>query len=734
VAVERPTFHESWYRVADLKPRLRASVQTYRQQYRGQTWHVVRDPASNRFFRLSEPAYHFIAMLDGRRTVEQVWQVCNDTLGDASPTQGEVIQTLGQLYGANLLQADLPADAAGLFERYRKRVRREVTGYMSNLLFVRIPLIDPERFLQRWVGVFGWLFGPVGFALWLGLLATAGYFLAGRTDELVSAGMNMIASQNLLQAENLVALYLCFTAIKVLHEFGHGFACKRFGQQDGSGGNVNTMGIMLLVFMPVPYVDASSSWAFRSKWKRAFVGAAGMYVEIAAAAVAAIVWANTGPGPVNAIAYNVILIASVTTLLFNGNPLLRYDGYYILVDLLETPNLYQRSKEFIYYLVKRFAYGVRRSRNPAHTRGERFWLPTYGVASFAYRVIICVGILLFVADKAFFVGAVLALGAVVTWVFVPLGKWVHYLATSPQLLRTRGRAVVVTVAVVGASIASIAAIPVADTHRAQGVVQPVSYTGVYMKESGFLTRALSTGQTVEPNQTPLVVATNTELATEKQQLDALLREAEAQLRLAQTRDLAQAQALQRKIDALNEQLERVNQRLADLKVTSRVAGTWIAPDVDRLLGAYVQRGKRLGTVASLDELVVRVIADQHLGPRLKSESGPGEEVGIRVARRPDLALTGTVDRIYDAGSQQLPSPALSSRAGGTVHVKPDDERGTTAIEPHFEIRIHPQVGSGGTMPLHAGQRVVVRFALPARPLVVQWWRAARQMLQQRFQI
>jgi putative peptide zinc metalloprotease protein len=734
VAVERPTFHESWYRVADLKPRLRASVQTYRQQYRGQTWHVVRDPASNRFFRLSEPAYHFVAMLDGRRTVGQVWTACNDVLGDASPTQGEVIQTLGQLYGSNLVQADLPADAAGLFERYRKRVRREVTGYMSNLLFVRIPLIDPERFLQRWVGVFGWLMGPIGFVLWLGLVGTAGYFLAGSTDELIAAGMDMITQQNLLLVENLIALYLCFAAIKVVHEFGHGFACKRFGRRDGSGGNVNTMGIMLLVFMPVPYVDASSSWAFRSKWQRAFVGAAGMYVEIAVAAVAAIVWANTGPGPVNAIAYNVILIASITTLLFNGNPLLRFDGYYILVDLLEAPNLYQRSKEYLYYLVKRYAYGVRRPRNPAHTAGERFWLPTYGVASFIYRIIICVGILLFVADKAFFVGALLALAAVITWVFVPLGKWVHYLGTSPQLLRTRGRAVAITVGVLGALVASVAAVPVADTQRAQGVVQPVDYAGIYMRESGFLRRALPTGQDVEPNQTSLVVATNTELAAEKRQLAARLREAAAQLRLAQTEDLAQAQALEQKIDALHEQLARVNQRLADLEVTSGVAGTWIAPDVDGMLGAYVERGQRLGAVASLDDLEIRVVADQHLGPRLQSESGPGDEVRIRVARRPDLALAGTVDRIYDAGSQELPSPALSSRAGGSVHVKPDDKRGATAIEPHFHICIVPQVDGEAAGPLHAGQRVVVRFSLPARPLVLQWWRSARQLLQRRFQI
>ncbi len=731
MAVERPTFHESWYRVADLRPRLRASVQTYRQHYRGQTWHVVRDPATNRFFRLSGPAYRFVAMLDGRRTVEQAWHACNDVLGDESPTQGEVIQTLGQLYGSNLLQSDLPADAAGLFERYRKRVRREVTGYMSNLLFIRIPLFDPEWVLERWVAVVGWLFGPVGVGLWLALLAAAGYSLVGHTDELLSRTTDFFARQNLLQPDNLAVLYLCFAAIKIIHEFGHGFACKRFGREDGSGGDVHTMGLMFLVFMPVPYVDASSSWAFRNKWKRAFVGAAGMYVELAVAAVAAIIWVHTGPGPVNAIAYNVLLIASLTTLLFNGNPLLRYDGYYILVDLLETPNLYQRSKDYLYYLTKRYAYGVRRPRNPAHTPGERLWLPIYGVASFIYRVIICVGILLFVADQAFFVGVVLALAAIVTWVVVPLGKWVHYLATSAELLRTRGRAVIATVGVLGAVGVAVAAVPVADTQRAVGVVQPVRYAVVFMRENGFLTEALPTGQAVEAGRSRLVLASNTALAIEQRELEAQLREARAEHRMARIEDLGLAQALERKIQALNEQLRRVTARLQALEVTSPIAGTWIAPDTDRLLGAYVERGRRLGTVASLDELVVRVLADQHLGPRIKTEAGGGERVSMRVAHRPDVYLGGTIDRISDAGSRHLPSAAFSARAGGPVQVDPEDEEGRRAVDPHFEVRIRPDDAEA---PLYAGQRVVVRFELPARPLVVQWWRAARQMLQRRFQI
>ena len=732
--VDRPTFHESWYRVASTRPRLRASVQSYRQHYRGRPWHVLQDPASNRFYRLSESAYHFVALLDGRRSVEQAWRACNETLGDDSPTQGEVIQTLSQLHNSNLLQADLPADAAGLFDRYRKRVNREVRSYVSNLLFVRIPLFDPNRILDRWVGAVGWVFGPVGAVLWLGLMIAAAFSLAGRWDELVSRSVSMFASENLLRADNLLLLYLCMAGIKAIHEFGHGFACKRFGRRNGSGGDVHTMGIMLLVLLPIPYVDASSAWAFRSKWQRAFVGAAGMYVELATAALAAIVWAHTAPGTVHALAYNVILIASVTTLLFNGNPLLRFDGYYILSDLLETPNLYQRSKDQLYFLIRRFVYGVRRVNEPAHTPGERAWLPVYGLASFVYRVVICVGILLFVADKAFFVGAILAAMAVVTWVVVPLGKWVRYLATNPELTRTRGRAVLATVGVLGGLLLSVSAVPVAETHRAQGVVEPRESTVIHMMQTGVLTHALPTGEQVRPDGSPLIRASNVELTAEHSETRAQLAEARAQLRKARVEDLGQYQALVRKIEALRERLDDLDRRIAQLRLTSDTPGTWIAPDVDTLVGAHVERGHRLGVVASLDRLVIRAVTDQHLGPRLAARTRAGERVEVRVAGRPEHTLAGRVERIHDAGHRQLPSRALSARAGGSMPTRPDDREGLTAMEPFFEIRVAPDDEADPSVPLHAGQRVVVRFTMEPSPLLSQWWRTARQLLQDRFQI
>ncbi len=727
--VDRPTFSESWYRVKHLKPRLRATIQTYRQHYRGDMWYVVRDPSNNQFFRLSDAAYHFIGLLDGRKSVEEAWHLANDHLGDRAPTQNEAIHLLGQLYTSNLLQADLPADTEGMFERYRKRVRREVGGYMMNLLFARIPIWDPDAVLDRWIGAVGWIFSWVGFVLWLAILAVGGYFLIGRADELLEAA----DPQALLQWENLILLYVGFAFIKLFHELGHGFACKKFGRDAGSGGEVHTIGIMFLVFMPVPYVDASSAWALRNKWHRAIIGAAGIFVELAVAALAGVVWANTSPDSlVNAICYNMMFIASVSTILFNGNPLLRFDGYYILSDILEIPNLYQRSKDYLYYLVKKYVYGVRRPRNPAQTFGERIWLFIYAIAAAIYRVIIFVGIFIYVSSVFFGLGILLALVGLVSWIGMPLGKFVKYLATNDELNRTRTRAVLTTVGFVVLLVAGIGLIPAPDYDRADGFIEARRFTIVHMGADGFVDSVLDSGRPVSKAGGTLVSADNVELRTMAERLEADLRIATARRRASRSEDIALAQALGERIGALREQIQLTNRRLEDLTLEPPASGTWVSPEAEQFKGAFVPRGQQLGLIISLDDLLVRVTTDQHLGPRLNREVGEGATVEMKLRNRPDIELKGEVEKIFRAAQLQLPSPALSTVAGGSMRIDTSDQSGAKAAEPFFEVWIDPEVTDLHEAELLNGQRVVVRFRMPDKPLGRQWWLALRQLVQERF--
>ncbi|MHC4295301.1 MAG: PqqD family peptide modification chaperone [Planctomycetota bacterium] len=724
--VERPTFSETWYRVADLRPRLRTTVQVYRQHFRRQMWHVIQDPSSNQFFRVNEPAYRFIAMLDGRRTVAQVWKVCNEQFGDSAPTQGEVIQLLGQLYVSNLLHAELPPDAEGLFQRYRKRVSREVKGYLTNLLFIRIPLFDPDRILDEFLSAVRWIYSWIGLVLLGVLLSAGGYFIIGRAGELVDQ------AKNVLQPDRLPLLFLSFWAVKAFHEFSHAFACKKFARDAGTLGEVHTMGIMFLVFTPMPFMDASSAWSFRSKWHRVIVNSAGMLIELGIASIAAIVWSKTSPGTtVHAIAYNIMFIASVSTLLFNANPLLRYDGYYILADLLEIANLQQRSRQYIYYLVRKYVWKVRRARSPANTRGERFWFVFYGIASTLYRIFIVTAILLFVANIFPFIGIVIAIGAATVMLLVPVGKFFKYLLTDGDLDRVRGRAIVSVLLLLCAIIAGLGLIPVPDRARVEGLVEPVKLAFVTPLTDGFVRSVTASDRKVHPDSDVLIESEN---PAKEAQLQVLLAERDslqAQKRKAETESVAAAQSYRKAINALNQQIGDVREELEALNLRPPMAGRWISPRIERLAGAYVRRGQQIGLLAS-DEVVIVALAQQDVAPRAFEEISEGDEVEIRLRNRPDLELTGTVIEHLPAGQKDLPSRALGYAIGGEVQTARDDPKGLRATKPFFIIRIAPQ--SDSKVQLLSGQRVVIRLTTPSKPLAVQWWRAILQLVQRRFHV
>src|SRR5437868_1869274 len=304
----RPTFSESWYRVVGLKPKLRGTAQISRQYYRGERWYVVRDPAGNQFHRLSDAAYRFVGLLDGRRTVGEAWDLVGGQLADDAPTQPEVIQILSQLYAANLVETDIPPDATVLLRRHKQFQKRQWQGRLMNILFPRIPLWDPDRFLKRWLPLARVFLSKFGAVLWFAVVISAIALLVPVWGDLKDAAKSTIDLQ--AKPENALLLWLTFVAIKFIHECGHAFATRRFG------GEVHEMGIMFLVFIPTPYVDASTAWAFPSRWARMFVGAGGMIFELFVASLCAFFWyATRHSGSIwTQLAYNAMLIASVTTI------------------------------------------------------------------------------------------------------------------------------------------------------------------------------------------------------------------------------------------------------------------------------------------------------------------------------------------------------------------------------------------------------------------------------------
>lgn len=215
------------------------------------------------------------------------------------------------------------------------------------------------------------------------------------------------------------------------------------------------MGLMFLVFAPVPYIEASSTSAFPSKYRRAIVAAAGMMVELFLASLALYVWLLVQPGIVRAVAFNVMVISGISTLIINGNPLLRYDGYFILSDLIEMPNLAQRGTTYWTWLLDRYAFRAEDATPPDESPAERRWLLAYSPLAWAYRTLVTVSIIMLVADKFFFIGILIALWAAFSLIGMPLYKGWKHLYTSPVLHRRRPQAMRVTAVAMAVALALI---------------------------------------------------------------------------------------------------------------------------------------------------------------------------------------------------------------------------------------------------------------------------------------
>jgi len=358
-------------------------------------------------------------------------------------------------------------------------------------------------------------------------------------------------------------------------------------------------------------------------------------------------------------------------------------------------------------------------------------MTVYGLASTVYRVFICTAILFFIADKLFLLGAILVVAAVAVWVLVPLGRFLHYLCVGSELARVRLRAVASTLLVVGLVAAAIGLIRVPDRCRVEGIVEPERIVIVHAAADGFVAHFQPSGRRVTPEGEPLLVSANADLVARRKGLEAERRSLDARRSLARASGyFAQAAILDGQVRVLDDQIARVDRQQADLILRAPFAGEWISPDVERLRGAYLHRGDRVGLVATLDRLIIRATARQDVAALLIDEGTSDAE--IRVEGRPDLEMRGVRRRIFPAGQDRLPSPALGFAAGGSMEVDAEDREGTQTAERFFEIEVAPT--ADGAARLLPGQRVVVRFELARKPLAVQWWRGLLQLVQRRFHI
>ena len=702
-------FSSAWYRVADLKIRLRRHTRIHRHTYRDRTWYVLQDRMTGQFHRFTPEAYEVIGRMDGRRTLQQIWDDACARLGDLMPTQQDVIGLLSQLHQANAIQADRAADIGELHGRGRRIRRQRLLQKLASPLGVRVPLLDPEQFLAATQGYVAPLFTRMGLLVWAAAVAVAVLLAAAHWSEL-----SRNVSDRVLELQNVLLMALVYPVVKIIHEFGHAYAVKRWG------GEVHEIGVMFLVFYPVPYVDASAATSFRGKWQRMVVGAAGIMVEMFLAAIALFVWLAVEPGIVRALAANVMLISGLSTLLFNGNPLLRFDAYYVLSDFAEIPNLGQRSAEQFAYLAKRYLFGVRHLTSPAWSRSEAVWLTLYAVLSFAYRLFVLLAISLLVTSRYRFFGGLVAVWSVYMTLVNPLRKAVQAPARDAGLRPHRTRIYAISGGILAAVLLLLFAVPLPYATRAQGLVWVEDQAILRAGADGFVSAILARPDARVRKGQSLLRLSNPDQDAQVKVLSAELAQAR-QTQQAAFADPGQTLILADNTKFLEDQLATARRRQARLLVTAAVPGRFLLPDADDLTGRYFRRGERLGFIADPARMKVLVLVpDDAIDPIRNRHS----RIYLRFASARGETVEGRILRITPASDNALPSRVLSSDGGGPFAPDPTARETLTSFQGFYRVDVAvPDIGAH-----RVEERVYALFRHDWEPVGFRWYRALRQLL------
>jgi putative peptide zinc metalloprotease protein len=711
-------FSPLWFRVSALRPLLRASVSVQRQLHRGERWYQLADSGAGRRHRLNEAAYRFVGRLDGAQTTGQVWDALVAEFGDAALTQDEAIRVLGQLNTAGLLQCELTPDIERLFRQYRQHVRRR-RWLELNPLAVRVRLFNPTRLLTAFDPWLRYLFQPLTLVLWLAVVLPALVAAAHYWPEL-----SAFATAHMDTPRYLLIAWIVYPLIKAVHELGHALAVRRWG------GQVQDVGFTLFVLVPAPYVDASAASAFKRRSQRALVSGIGIMVELFIAAIALWVWANVQPGWVRDIAFVVMVIGAVSTILLNGNPLLRFDGYHVLCDVFDLPNLDMRSRAWWSNLLQRRVFLMDVPPLPL-APGERKWMLWYAPLAWLYRLYIGMLMALWVGVKSVLLGVAVALGVAVMMIAVPLVALVRSVTQTAQgAERRRSLRIVWTIASV--VLALLVLLPLPYSTVAQAVVWLPEKAEVRAETEGFVRELrVRDGDVVKPGQL-LAVLEDPALRAKQAEAHSRMMGLRVQYFNTLQGDRSNAQNFSQALAHAETELAHYETRLTQLEIRSRLAGRMAITRQDDLPGQFLKKGQMLGHVVAPGEVVVRaVVADEDAA--LVRQRARGAAVWLD--ERPGRSLPAQVRRDVPAASFKLPSAGLSDVNGGSVATDPADTEHLRTLLPIFtvDVALAEQAENRIERIERIGGRAWVRFDFGAEPLAFQWTRSLGQLLLKHFE-
>jgi len=700
---------EIWSRLADLSPKLRKHIKIHVHVYRNERWYLLQDELSGEHVRLNSRAYGLVGRLDGKCTLSTIYHylIANES-PDLSIT--EVVNLIGRMQRMGIISNVMDKSTTELVEQYRDKRRTMRFHKLISPLLIRIPLFNPDALLNKITPYFKNVLSTLGALIWLMVVLPAAVLVFQHWDALASAYRT-----DILKPNNILLLFILYPLMKLLHEFAHAICVKRWG------GDVHEMGITLMVLAPIPYVDASAATAFKSKHKRMMVSAAGILVEVFLAAIAFYFWVGASDGLLRDCAFGVFTIGAVSTVLFNANPLLKFDGYFLLQDAIEIPNLMARSTHYYRYLFKHYVLKLEGEVSPVTAHGERRWFIAYGLLSTLYRIFILFFIVIFLSSRYLLIGVALGGWAVIQQLILPLVKSINFVLRSPETAHQRSRSTRVVVGGLVATAVIIGVVPLPSSTRAQGVVWVPQQGEIFAETAGFVSEvAVSPGEQVSKGQLLLtLVAPELEKSIVVMENELLAMDVRSEL--LRSLDPSEYSMLQEDIAAQKRVLAEKRQQRDHLEVVAQADGTFTPTQLQKLAGRYFAQGELIAQIVDPSALVVRVAVPDVNSGRLQTGV---KSASVKLAESLGQNIKASVVNEVPAADRTLPSPALGAAGGGGIAIASNDPKGLTTVQSIF----HLQLGlPENTKIFGVGERAYVTLRHKAEPLGKRWLRSLRQV-------
>ena len=718
----------------EVRLRVRPDLHISEQRYEGKAFHVVKDPVCLRYYRFNKQEYFVFSLFDGTHSMEDVRKRFEDEFRPHRLEFQDLESFARQLVTAGLVQHETGGAGKHLFARRAKQRRMKRIAAVSNIMYWKIPVFDPDRILTAMYKQLWWIFTWPFFAASVGLMLAAVFQVLVHFDTFYA---KMPEYQEFFAFRTAFYMWLSLGVVKVIHEFGHGLSCKAFK------GECHEMGVLLMCLSPALYCNVTDAWTVADKWKRIVISFAGIYVELVIAALATFVWWYTPSMPVvNYTAMCVMVLCSVSTVVFNANPLMRFDGYYMMADWLEIPNLRDRANRYLTNTFLEVGLGIEAPPEPYMAPGRKVLFLAYAVVSYIYRWVVTFSVIWFLAD---FLGpqlkilsrmlAVASLASMFIWPGYRMIKGVRQRGRLPDMKPKRAYA---TLAVFTALLAAFFLVPLpvskvretglvkvnADHTTAVGLADPGHLVSLNVKDG----QAVRKGDLLARFDSRELREQMAEAAAKRDEQRAaydanVAAEAGAS---AQYRDQfrVEANTARGQMSAYGEQYDLLDKRLRALTEVHAprdgvVMGLPKAAETGKLFGQYNQQERPVCQVGDPLTLIVQLPASSTDYLLLSEDLAVRGvlEADVYVAGRTDRLYRGVVRRVPDADAKQVPI-ALTQRANGPLAVKSSGENGQeiTPVAKTYLVEVEIQDPDASMV---SGAQVMVK--VHCRWRTAAWW-------------